>query len=103
VKHIQNTRNSQIQNALMAQEVAEAAKLRQAERARTRSAEAVLKSKETGIRKTDEKNGKGAGGQNQDTVGKRLRHYLPDGTVEAPDDPENGPGGAPIKRIDLKA
>ena len=103
MKHIQNTRNTQLQNALMAQELAEAAKLRQADRARTRSAEAVLKSKETGIQKVDEKTGKGSGGQRQDTEGKRVRRYLPDGTVEDPGDPENGPDGNPIKRIDVKA
>ena len=98
MRRIQNQQNTQLQNALLAQEVAEAAKVRQAERARARSADAVAKTPEKGIPAVDAK-----GGGPQGKPGEpRKRRYLPDGTMEDPGDPGQGPGTHPPRNIDIK-
>jgi hypothetical protein len=102
MRHIQNDMlQMQIQNALMAQQMAEANKNRKSENARSEAAEELAE-----LQKTEELKSKivrevSADGKNQkdSTRDLRLQRYRKDGTLED----NSSPGGdAPPKRIDIK-
>jgi hypothetical protein len=104
MKHIQNDyMKAQLQNALLAQEISEAAKIRQAERARAKAADAVekLHPENNGqtVKKTQKKSEDGKGGQKKSPPKSGKWRYRPDGALEE----EGGPGPSPTTRIDLKA
>jgi hypothetical protein len=108
MRHVQNDyMRIQLQNALMAQEVAEAAKLRQAEKARTQAADAVEKlheqTDEQGIKKVDGKAGNGKSGSKERPQDYPKWRYRPDGTLEENGGPGEGPGPSSTGRIDIKA
>lgn len=96
----------QLQNAMLAQEVAESAKLRQAERARAKTAEEVEKlngqTDDNGVKKVTGLADNQHGDQQERPKGYRTLRYRPDGTIED----EGGDGGGPatfkIPRIDIK-
>ena len=96
----------QLQNAMLAQEVAESAKLRQAERARTKAAEEVEKLHEQtddkGVKKVtglaDSQNGE----QQERPKGSRTWRYRPDGTLEDEGENSGSSDAFKIPRIDIK-
>jgi|GEM_PF-3556172 hypothetical protein len=103
MKHINNDfMRIQAQNAMLAQQVAEANKNRQAERARAQSAEELaelqkaeeLKEKTVGKVSSDKKGGKDS---DRDL---RTQRYRKDGTLE--DDGPSDFGEKLAKRIDIK-
>jgi hypothetical protein len=106
MKHIQNDfMRIQLQNAMMSQEVAESAKLRQTERARAKAADAVEKLHE----QTDDKgvkvtgvSGKKTGEQKERSQGSRTLRYRPDGTIEEESGNTGNSGAFKIPRIDIK-
>jgi hypothetical protein len=108
MKHIQNDfMRLQLQNAMMAKEVAEAAKLRQAEKARAHAADAVeelqKQTEEQGIKKVPEKAGDEKGGPKERPKNFPKWRYRPDGTLEEDGGgPEEGPSPSST-RIDIKA
>lgn len=107
MKHIQNDfMRIQLQNAMMAKEVAEAAKLRQAERARAQAADAVeelqKQTEEREIKKVPEKAGDEKDGSKERFKNFPKWRYRPDGTLEEGGGPEEGPSPSST-RIDIKA
>lgn len=108
MRHIKNDfMRIQLQNALLAQEVAEAAKLRQSERARSQAADAVEKlhqeTNEQGVKKVPGDAEEGKGGQKEYPKGHPNWRYRPDGTLEDEGGPGNGPDSSSTNRIDIKA
>lgn len=107
MKHIQNDfMRIQLQNAMMSQEVAEAAKLRQAERARAKAADAVEKlheqAEDKGIKKVRGLADNQNGDQQERPKGSRTWRYRPDGTIEDEGDAAGSSGAFKIPRIDIK-
>lgn len=107
MKHIQNDfMRIQLQNAMLSQEVAESAKLRQAERARAKAAEEVEKLHEQtddkGIKKVTGLADNQHGEQQDRPKGSRTLRYRPDGTIEDEGDAAGSSDAFKIPRIDIK-
>ncbi len=107
MKHIQNDfMRVQLQNAMLSQELAESAKLRQAERARAKAADAVEKlhdqTNDQAVNKvkglTEEKSGE----QKERPQGSRTWRYRPDGTIEEEGGNAGNSATFNIPRIDIK-
>jgi len=108
MKHIQNDYTRiQLQNALMAQEIAEAAKLRQAEKARAKAAETVEdlhdQTERIKAKKIPGKDENGSGGEKKSPRAFTKFRYRLDGTLEEDQGPEEGSGPSSTRRIDIKA
>jgi len=108
MRHIKNDfMRIQLQNALLAQEVAEAAKLRQSERARAQAADAIEKLRqqtdEQGVKKVSGNTEDGKGGRKENPKDYRKWRYRPDGTLEDDGGDGKDPGSSSTNRIDIKA
>src|ERR1039457_2578822 len=108
MRHVNNDPNKiLLQNAMMAQQVAEAAKNRQAEMARAKAAEDVEKlhsqDEQHEIKKVPGNTGEGKEGQKENSRNTQKWLYRPDGTLEIEGGQLEGPDSPPVKRIDLKA
>ena len=108
MRHVNNDPSKiLIQNALIAQQVAEAAKNRQADRARAQSVEDIEELHEDVEEQTVKKV---AGNTGEDKSAKKERprdqrnwRYRKDGTLEDGNGNAEGPGSLPPPRIDIKA
>ena len=108
MRHIQNNvMRDQLQQTLLAQAVADAAKLRHADRARAQAAEASVKFQDQiegkRVRKVPEKTEDGKGGSKENRHGSREEGGDRDGTSEETVDPKAGSGPSSAHRIDVKA
>jgi hypothetical protein len=108
MRHINNDPNKLLlQNALLAQQVAETAKNRQAERARSQSAEDIEKLhqqiEQKEVKKVSGNTEEGKGGQRKNSRNFQNWRYHPDGTLEEKKGPAEGPDLPTAKRIDIKA
>jgi hypothetical protein len=108
VKHVNNDyMKIQLQNSLLAEQIAEAAKLRQSERARAKAADSIEslqpETDEPAIKKVPGKTEDGNGGQKEGSRKFQKWRYRPDGTLEEDGGPEGGPSSASTTHIDIKA
>ncbi len=107
MRHIQNDyMKVQLQNALLAQEVAESAKIRQAERARAQAAEAVEnlppQNDEPGIKKVPGKPEEGKGGTKGRSQAFSISRYQQNGVLEEGGGPGEETGQSSTRHIDIK-
>jgi hypothetical protein len=108
MRHVNNDPNKLLlQNVLLAQQAAEAAKTRQAERARAQAAENTEKLRQEvearEIKKVSGNTEESKNGQKENPRDLRNWRYRPDGTIEDTGGHGEGPDPTSPSRIDIKA
>src|SRR5579872_2988034 len=107
MRHVNNDPNKLLlQNVLLAQQAAEAAKMRQAERARAEAAENTEKLRQDienqEIKKISGNTGESKNGKKENPRDLRNWRYRPDGTIEDTGGQGEGPNPNSPSRIDIK-